>query len=106
VAHNLIVDYYRRQPARELVPLDDVDIANDDDDSELHLEQKTQVARARAALQRLTPLQQQVVVLRFLEALSIEEVVEVIGRTGGAVKALQHRALNSLRRILEEEYET
>jgi RNA polymerase sigma-70 factor, ECF subfamily len=51
----------------------------------------------------LTPLQQQIITLRFLEELNNEEVARVVERTEGAVKALQHRALNSLRRLLEGE---
>ena len=102
VAHNLIVDFYRRQPAQEPATLDDVVVA-DVDHGEIHLERQTQVAQAHNALKQLTPLQQQVIVLRFLEEMSLEEVADIVNRTVGAVKALQHRAINSLRRILEEE---
>ena len=104
VAHNLIVDFYRRQPAQEPATLEDVILADGDHGVE-HLARQTQVERARAALRQLTPLQQQVITLRFLEEMSHEEVARVVERTEGAVKALQHRALNSLRRLLEEENE-
>jgi len=70
------------------------------------LERQTQIEQARAALRQLTPLQQQIITLRYLEELSNEEIAQVVNRTEGAVKALQHRALNSLRRILEEWNET
>ena len=53
----------------------------------------------------LTPLQQQVVALRFLEELSLQEVADVLNRTVGSVKALQHRAISSLQKILEETHE-
>ena len=104
VAHNLIVDFYRRQPTQEPATLEDVVLAEGDQGVE-QLERRTQVEQARAALRQLTPLQQQVITLRFLEEMSNEEVGRVIERTEGAVKALQHRALNSLRRLLEEEDE-
>ncbi|MGC9394666.1 MAG: sigma-70 family RNA polymerase sigma factor [Anaerolineae bacterium] len=104
VAHNLIVDFYRRQPAQEPVTLEDVVLADGDHGVE-HLEHRTRVERARGALRQLTPLQQQVITLRFLEEMSNEEVARVVERTVGAVKALQHRALNSLRRLLEGEDE-
>jgi RNA polymerase sigma-70 factor (ECF subfamily) len=104
VAHNLIVDLYRRQPPQEPATLEDVVLVDGDHGVE-HLERQTQVKRARAALQQLTPLQQQVITLRFLEEMSNEEVARVVERTEGAVKALQHRALNSLRRLLEGEDE-
>lgn len=56
----------------------------------------------RAALARLTAEQREVVALRFVADLSIEEVAGITNRTVGAVKAMQHRALAQLARILED----
>jgi RNA polymerase sigma-70 factor, ECF subfamily len=52
------------------------------------------------ALNLLTPEQREVVVLRFVADLSLETVASMTGRTVGAVKALQHRALVRLQRAL------
>jgi RNA polymerase sigma-70 factor (ECF subfamily) len=41
-------------------------------------------------------------VLRFVNALSHAEVAEIMGRSEGAVRVLQHRALNALRHVLRE----
>jgi RNA polymerase sigma-70 factor (ECF subfamily) len=57
----------------------------------------------RRALSRLTEEQQEVVSLRFLQGLQISEVATVTGRSDGAVKALQFRALRALQKILAEE---
>ncbi len=57
----------------------------------------------RAAIAGLTDEQQQVVLLRFYERMSAAEVAMVMGKTEGAVKALQARALNSLRRRLSDQ---
>jgi RNA polymerase sigma-70 factor (ECF subfamily) len=54
----------------------------------------------RAATRRLTPEQQEVLALRFGEGMKAREVAEVMGKSVGAVEALQHRALAALRRIL------
>jgi RNA polymerase sigma-70 factor (ECF subfamily) len=54
----------------------------------------------RAALAQLTPEQREVVVLRFVADLSIEEVARITKRKTGGVKALQHRGISSLARIL------
>ena len=59
--------------------------------------------RLRAATNRLTEEQAQVVTLRFLEELSIAEVAAAMGKTEGAVKALQYRAVMSLRRLMENQ---
>jgi RNA polymerase sigma-70 factor (ECF subfamily) len=52
------------------------------------------------AVERLTPLQQQVVTLKFVAGMSNAEVAAVMDKTEGAVKALQHAALDSLHRHL------
>lgn len=55
-----------------------------------------------ALLDHLTPEQRDVLLLRFVAGLALEEVAETKGRSVGAVKAMQHRALASMRRVLEE----
>lgn len=104
VAHNLIVDLYRRQPDPEPVPLDGVQLPVAEQ-CETALLAREEVERVRAALWRLTPLQQQIISLRFLEELSLEEVGQVVQRNLNAVKALQHRAIESMRRMLEDPYD-
>ncbi len=104
IAHNLVIDTYRRSGHGRHVDLD----ANADtpakgqgpeDAAELTLAHD----RVRVALTRLTEEQAQVVTLRFLEEKSIAEVAHIIGKSEGAVKALQYRAVAALRRIMEGE---
>jgi len=54
-------------------------------------------------IQRLTRLQADVVLLRVVGGLSVEETATAVGRRPGAVRVLQHRALRRLARMLEEE---
>ncbi len=103
VAHNLIVDSYRRQPTEEPKPLDETLGIATDSSHEAVIFHHEQIARARAAMRLLTPLQQEVIALRFLEEMSYQQVAQIIERDVGAVKSLQHRALEALRRILEED---
>ena len=58
--------------------------------------------RLRAAIRRLTDEQAEVVSLRFLEGYSIAEVASLTNRTEGAIKALQYRAVTTLRSLLYE----
>ena len=105
VAHNLAVDEYRRQPDPAPVPLDrapDIAVSGGQEESVLNKETARLV---RGALYLLTPLQRQVIALRFLEGLTTELTGHVVERSVGAVKAIQHRALRSLRRILEKDRE-
>jgi RNA polymerase sigma-70 factor (ECF subfamily) len=52
-------------------------------------------------LRLLTDEQRQVIVLKFFQGMENEEIAETMQKTVGAVKALQHRGLNSLRRAFE-----
>ena len=102
VLHNALTDRCRRRPPAEL-PLAEELAASDGNDpaalSLAHLEQ----ARARALLQRLTPEQRFVVTLKYFEGLDNDEIAAALGKNVGTIKALQHRGLQALRRMLERE---
>jgi RNA polymerase sigma-70 factor, ECF subfamily len=53
-----------------------------------------------AALRQLSPDQREVLLLRMAAGLTAPEVAAIVGKTTGAVKALQHRGLASLARVL------
>jgi RNA polymerase sigma-70 factor (ECF subfamily) len=57
----------------------------------------------RSVLDRLAPDQREVLLLRVLGDLTVEQVATALGKTPGAVKALQRRGLASARRLLEAE---
>jgi RNA polymerase sigma-70 factor (ECF subfamily) len=98
IAHNIVIDYVRRNPAG-LAPLDET-YASEGNDPARAAQLEAERIRLRRAINRLTPDQQQVIILKYVEGLGNLEVAEIMGRPEGAVKALQHRALDSLRRLL------
>ena len=55
------------------------------------------------AINQLTADQQQVLVLKFFADMTNQEIAQTLGRSEGAVKALQHRAISALQQILERE---
>ena len=97
IAHNWITDHYRRVPVFDL---DEELRAGDEVGPEVQVDQRLQQERVRGALRLLTPDQRQVVILRFLEGWDNEEVATAVQKPSSAVRALQHRALASLRRWL------
>ena len=103
IAHNLIIDHYRRQAKRDGPELDERWMApqsyGETFEGLFHSNQ------LRVAMRFLTEEQRQVVVLKFVEGLGNVEVAEVLGKTEGAIKALQHRALASIRRIIDDRVE-
>jgi RNA polymerase sigma-70 factor (ECF subfamily) len=103
VAHNWITDQWRRQPPP---PLElDADLctelpAEHDADPAKVVLQQAGTAQIRAALTRLTPDQRQVVMLKYLEEWDNNDIAVALDKPVGAVRALQHRALAALRRLL------
>ena len=79
--------------------LSDLQLAAPDDPS-LQAEESLLQSRARSALWQLTSDQRQVILLKYYEGLDNDEVAAALDKPVGAVKALQHRAVNALRRIL------
>jgi len=99
VAHNTVVDFYRRQQHRNHYPLENQVLLSDENPAqtaEIHIESD----RVRAALVQLTPDQREVISLKFFAEMSNQEAAEVMGKPVGAVKALQHRAVAALQRQL------
>lgn len=99
VARNWITDYYRGQPYRTTALDSELDGSPEANPSSLVAEQ-LEHEQVRAAVLRLPPDQQQVILLRFIEDWSHEEVAAVLGRTIEATRTLQHRALIALRQQL------
>ena len=100
-AHNWIADHYRRPgPAQVDLDLNLADTTPEPEEAAAHAAERR---RVRAALHCLTPEQQQVIVLRYIEGWSLNEVAQALKKPVGAVKALQHRALNALRRYFVTE---
>ena len=104
IAHNLVIDHYRRRGRRDEMELDERLLSDDRTGvPKQSLEVLMTHQQLHAALVYLTEEQQEVVILKFVEDLSNGEIADIMGKTEGAVKALQHRALTTLRRVLEGE---
>ena len=103
IAHARVVDHYRRQSRRNVEPLGEGLAADEETNPHQLAAFRDESRQAWEAVRRLTDDQQQVISLRFIAGYSTAEVAGILGKTEGAVKALQHRALASLRRLLETE---
>jgi RNA polymerase sigma-70 factor (ECF subfamily) len=99
IAHNWIVDLYRKN--KETVELSDA-VRSEADVPEEEAAKRIRQKQVRTAIRHLTPEQQQVISLKYLEEWSNEEVARVMKKPVGAVKSIQHRALKSLYKLLAE----
>lgn len=102
IAHNVVIDYVRKLQRRRSVSLDEVEVADNVNLEEI-IDRNLQVGKLSKAMQRLTPAQREVIGLRFFAELSSEEVGRLLGKTSGAVREMQHAAIETLRKEMYEE---
>src|SRR5437763_3873283 len=99
IAHNHLIDYLRAQPKQGITSIDDCH-----DLPEQHAERTLELAlthsELRSAIATLTEDQRRVVMLRFLQGMSTLETAHVLGKSEDAVKKLQARGLQVLKRAL------
>jgi RNA polymerase sigma-70 factor (ECF subfamily) len=104
IAGNLLTDHYRRQRYRQHADIDDhAHLAGSGPSPDQLAAEAEQGQLVDLALTKLEQEQQAVVLYRFAEHYSTQQVADLMGKTTGAVKALQYRALNNLRRLLSSQ---
>jgi RNA polymerase sigma-70 factor (ECF subfamily) len=96
IAHNWVVDRYRRQ--QETCTLSESLEAEEVPEEEAA--RRIRQMEVRHALHQLTPDQQKVIALKYLEDWSNDEIAHALRKPVGAVKSIQHRALLNLQKLL------
>lgn len=101
IARNQVVDHYRSKKK---------DISLDDGDPELFISSATTepidisvklaVEKVFIAIKKLNPEYGDVIMLRFIEDISLRDTAKTLKKTEGAIKLMQHRAIKELRKIL------
>jgi RNA polymerase sigma-70 factor (ECF subfamily) len=100
IAHNLGVSYLRsKRDSSELH--DGIVDTKERRDPEWSYQQTAEEELVREAILTLREEQRQVIILRFIEDLDYKEVAEIIGKSVAAIRVIQHRALNSLRKQMK-----
>ncbi len=102
IARNRLIDLHRRRKRHGEVNLTEPLAAMQIGPQTL-AERALDRGQLQLALRYLTDEQRQVIVLKFIEGFDNASVARVLGRSEGAIKSLQHRALNSLRRVMSGE---
>jgi RNA polymerase sigma-70 factor (ECF subfamily) len=102
IAHNQIVDYLRQHSRRPTTQLDETTMHCEDcgDNPQKTAELRLDIEELIKAVKHLTAAQREVIALRFSSELPIADVARIMGKSEGAVKALQHSAVVSLRKIM------
>lgn len=98
IAHNQVIDYLRKKGKQATVYLNES--LSNDDNPQLATERKLDIEQLILATKHLTKAQREVICLRFTSELPTAQVAKVMGKSEGAVKALQHSAIVALRKTL------
>jgi RNA polymerase sigma-70 factor (ECF subfamily) len=96
ICRHKVIDHLRRNLRQRRLPVDEPEPASD---PQHVVEARLRADELRAALSKLTEDQRDILVRRFVLDHSIDEVASATGRSAGAVKSLQHRALATLGRL-------
>lgn len=97
IAHNWIMDQFRKNQPEPGIDITNEPIAASDKQIDDQISDQEQAERLRQHVERLSPDQQHVIVLKYLEEMDNTEIARIIGKNVGSVKALHSRALNNLR---------
>ena len=80
-----------------------IDLPDENVDLEAKMDRNTDLARINSKLPLLKEEYREVIVLKFVNDLDIEEISEVTGKTKGNIRVLLHRSLSALKELLEED---
>jgi RNA polymerase sigma-70 factor (ECF subfamily) len=100
IASHRIADFFRKRSRQQTdVELHD-SVTDDNPLPEDSLQKRQEFRRLRSALSILTQEQQDILILRFMENKSHQEVAEILGKSPSAIRTMQHRALVRLSQLL------
>lgn len=105
IARNRVHDHFRSAAFQRSYATDAIEQT---DTSQMTQPEDVAVARDAAlavgrAIEQLSDSHREIIELRFIHGMGVSECAEAMGRTVGATKALQHRALRSLTDLLDRE---
>ncbi|MEK7464241.1 MAG: sigma-70 family RNA polymerase sigma factor [Patescibacteria group bacterium] len=98
IASNAVIDFWRTKKNPLSIDLIPEDSLKDDSKIELALDNKMGVETIKSALTKLEGDQQDIIIMKFVNELSNKEIAEILNKTEGAVRVIQHRALKQLKK--------
>ena len=100
VAKNNVIDYYRLKRPATIAVEEVVDLPADDvspvDSANISVEQRLLVE----LMERIPDEQKQVIKYKFFEGMTNQEIASVMDKSEGAIRVIQHRAINKLKQLL------
>ena len=106
IARNLIIDHYRKNKNKETISLDGdngIQIIDEQQGAAKIMELKTDLLVLETKLPELKDEYREVIILRFVNELSIKEIAEILDKPKGNIRVLIFRALKALKELLEND---
>lgn len=104
IARNIVFDHVKSSRYRLEVVTGEVDDAAQVQEGPEHaVLERLDSVRLLRCVKTLGPEQQECIVLRFFQDLSVAETAQIMGKNDGAIKALQHRAVRRLATLLKDD---
>jgi RNA polymerase sigma-70 factor (ECF subfamily) len=103
IARNRVIDFYRTKKKHLPIESVDAELAGSNDVLEVIADEALSMKLVREVINELSPDYQDVLLMKFMEELSHAEIAQIMGKSAGAVRLIQHRALQELRKRLKKD---
>jgi RNA polymerase sigma-70 factor (ECF subfamily) len=103
IARNQVIDHYRAKKGDVSIDKIDPEVFATIERTADDLAQKFQLETVRKAIAALKPDYQDVIIMRFVEDISLKETAAILKKSEGAIKLIQHRAVKELKKALGDE---
>ncbi len=100
IAHNALIDHYRTEKIHLDIDKVPESILVDSENLEGVIDQNFELEKVKVVLQKLEPDQQNVLIMKFVNDLSNKEIAEVLEKSEGAIRVIQHRAIKRIKSLL------
>jgi len=107
IARNIVIDYYRENSSKKNIEIDSeeggLELIDEKQNPLKEVELKSDLSVLEKNITKLKDEYREIIILRFIEELSISEIANILGKTNGNVRILSYRALRALKELMENQ---
>ncbi len=107
IARTSIIDYYRETGNKITVSLDNeerpIDVIDEAQSPSERLDQEANLSLIKKLMPKLKEEYRELIIMKFINDLSIEEIADISGKSNGSIRVTLHRALSALKELVEKE---
>jgi len=106
IARNLVIDHYRKASAKDVsledIKKSDIEIKESISEQINKIDEKIEIESVEEKLKCLKDEFREIIILRYIEGLSIKEISEIVEKKKGTIRVIIYRALNALKELIVE----